>query len=84
VIAATQDADRVILAGQLAAAGILKRAGIDAFDSGRDVRKLGGYGIRLKEAAFDPARRRSDDILASILGGAAIPPMFATLDPDRD
>ena len=46
--------------------GVFLGAGFDALDSGRDVRKLTGRGIRLNDAAFDPARRRSQNISASI------------------
>lgn len=34
---------------------VFQAAGFDAIDTGRDVQKLGGQGIRLKSAAFDPA-----------------------------
>jgi hypothetical protein len=46
---------------------LYKRAGFDALDSGRDVRKLTGAGIRLSNAKFDPARASDWDITAAIL-----------------
>jgi hypothetical protein len=46
--------------------GIFRTAGYDAIDSGRDVRKLTGEGIRLKEAAFDPSKAKSRNIRAGI------------------
>ena len=35
---------------------VLREAGYDAVDSGRDVHKLSGHGIRSKDAVFDPKR----------------------------
>ena len=35
---------------------MFRRAGFDALDSGRDVLKLDGFGIRHKDAVFDPAK----------------------------
>ena len=63
---------------------LLKGAGFDALDSGRDVRKLTGQGIRLESAAFDPARRRSRNINRSIFGAGAVPLMLLDPDPNRD
>jgi hypothetical protein len=62
--------------------GVLKGAGFDTLDSGRDVRKLTGQGIRLESAAFDPARRRSQNINRSIFGGGAALPFLPDLDPN--
>lgn len=45
---------------------LFRRAGFDAIDAGRDVRKLTGHGIRLKDAVFDPAKANSKDIMASL------------------
>jgi hypothetical protein len=57
---------------------IFMRAGFDAIDSGRDVRKLEGSGIRLKDAAFDPKKAHDRNILASLLlGGLAAPTVLA-------
>ena len=52
---------------------IFKRAGFDALDSGRDVRKLTGDGIRQVSAEFDPAKARSRNTLASIFGLGSVP-----------
>jgi hypothetical protein len=57
-------------------------AGFDALDSGRDVRKLTGEGIRLKDAAFDPAKADDRNILATMMGGGLLAPFV--LDPNRD
>jgi hypothetical protein len=57
---------------------LFKAAGYDALSSGRDVRKLTGVGIRLKEAAFDPKKADSTNIMAGIAGLAALP-TFAQL-----
>jgi hypothetical protein len=54
-------------------AGLLRRAGFNAFDSGRDVRMLTGKGIRHKDAVFDPAKAKSTDIFASVTGAVAVP-----------
>ncbi len=61
---------------------LFKRAGFDALDSGRDVRKLTGDGIRLKEAAFDPARRSSRDIMASLMLGLPVAGALAWGPPE--
>jgi hypothetical protein len=42
------------------------RAGYDALDSGRDVLKLTGKGIRSKDAKFDPAKAKQTNIMASL------------------
>jgi hypothetical protein len=47
---------------------IFKGAGFDAIDTGRDVRKLTGAGIRLKNAAFDPKKKDSTNIMWGLLG----------------
>jgi hypothetical protein len=58
---------------------VFVRAGFDALDSGRDVRKLTGEGIRLKEATFDPKKARSHNITASVAAGTAAAPTLADL-----
>jgi hypothetical protein len=63
--------------------GVLKRAGFDAIDSGRDVRKLVGTGIRSKDAAFDPARRDDLNIFAALPFGALIAGQ-GLADPSRE
>jgi len=62
---------------------IFVRAGFTAIDSGGDVYTLTGKGMRLKEAAFDPARKHDPNLLASILGGALVSPAL-TDDPNRE
>ena len=47
---------------------IMKAAGYDAIDAGRDVRKLTGAGIRLSTAKFNPRRGSSHDITAGLAG----------------
>jgi hypothetical protein len=44
---------------------VFRNAGYDALDSGRDVRKISAFGIRLKDAVFDPAKAHWPDIMAS-------------------
>jgi hypothetical protein len=61
---------------------IFSDAGFDALDSGRDVRKLIGDGIRQKDAAFDPRRAHEYSTLASLLGLLALPAMGRTDDPN--
>ena len=64
---------------------IFTRAGFDALDSGRDVWKLTGPGIRQVSAAFDPAKARSHNTLASIFGLGSIPVVEAVRpDPSSD
>lgn len=41
---------------------LLRDAGFDAIDTGRDVRMLGALGIRSKDAAFDPALKSRKNI----------------------
>lgn len=53
--------------------GLFRSAGFDAIDSGRDVRKLTGEGIRLKDARFDPSKASSHDIMAGIAGASLLP-----------
>lgn len=63
--------------------GVLRRAGYDAIDSGRDVRKFGGEGIRSKDARFDPAQKSSQNILAGIAAGVfGTPAAYSTLRRD--
>jgi hypothetical protein len=52
--------------------GTFVRAGFDAIDSGRDVRKLAGEGIRHKDAAFDPSKAHLPDIFASLLAALGL------------
>jgi hypothetical protein len=63
---------------------LFDRAGYDAIDSGRDVRKLRGEGIRLKQAAFDPAKRESQNILAGLAGTGFLGPLLPFLCPNSD
>ena len=56
---------------------VLRQAGYDAIDSGRDVRKLTGHGIRSKDAVFDPLTAKDTNIYRSIgigvgIGGAGL------------
>ena len=53
--------------------GLFRSAGFNAIDSGRDVRKLTGEGIRLKNARFDPSKASSRDIMAGIAGASLLP-----------
>lgn len=69
-------------------AEVFRRAGFDALDSGRDVLKLTGRGIRLKDAAFDPRRANAYDIMKSLLlaapvGGTAMGIAWPPLVPDE-
>jgi hypothetical protein len=52
--------------------------------SARDLRKLTGEGIRSKDAAFDPAKWKSRDILASLAGLLSAPLAAATESPKRE
>lgn len=67
---------------------LFRRAGFDALDSGRDVLKLSGHGIRSKDARFDPSRAKDFDIMASVppvaigVGGGA--GMVASSYPNQD
>ena len=56
-------------------AGVLRRAGYDAIDTGGDVLKLTGEGIRHKDAMFDPAKSRSKNIFSSMAGAAPLVPL---------
>ena len=47
---------------------VFRGAGFNALDFGTDVNMLTDFGIRLKDAAFDPARARSRNISASLFG----------------
>ncbi|SMF64706.1 hypothetical protein SAMN06265365_12325 [Tistlia consotensis] len=62
---------------------LLRRAGYDAIDSGRDVLKLGPKGIRLRKAAFDPAKRESSDVLAAEPGSGPAGALLEADDRDR-
>ena len=53
------------------AANAFMNAGFDAIDTGRDVYKLSGDGIRHVDAKFDPANAASRNIFAS-LGGLGL------------
>ena len=57
---------------------VFRAAGYDAIDSGRDVLKLTGTGIRHKDAAFDPAKRKIRNIFATIAGAGAVPALAAS------
>ena len=59
--------------GSRDSSGLFQAAGYDALDSGRDVQKLTGSGIRSKDAAFDPSRASSKDILAVLAGASLLP-----------
>lgn len=65
------------------AKSVFKRAGYDALDYGRDVEKLTGDGIRLANAAFDPAKASSRDITAGVAGAAAAPAALGFARPDE-
>lgn len=75
---ATKYVRQAIEQGASNPAEVFRRAGYDALASGfRDVLKLTGRGIRLKDAAFDPKRANAYDIMKSLLlaapvGGTAI------------
>lgn len=56
---------------------VFKRANFDAIDSGRDVRKLTGDGIRHVDAKFDPAKASSRNIFYS---SGLFPPIYPTED----
>lgn len=58
---------------------VFRAAGYDALDSGRDVLKFKGTGIRHKDAAFDPAQWKNRNIFATIAGaGVAVPVLAAS------
>jgi hypothetical protein len=61
--------------------GLLRAAGYDAIDSGRDVRKLAGDGIRLKDARFDPSKASSKNIMAGVAGASLLPAWMLTGEP---
>lgn len=65
---------------------LFRAAGYDALDSGRDVRKIAETGIRSKDAAFDPSKAASGNIMAGLAGAAMLPAWLlsqdATLRPD--
>jgi len=60
--------------------GILKRAGYNAVDTGRDVIKLDGSGIRLFDAKFDIEKKHLRDITAGIGGGVALSSAISNQD----
>jgi len=60
--------------------GLFRSAGFNAIDSGRDVRKLTGEGIRLKGARFDPSKASSRDIMAGIAGASLLPAYLLSQD----
>jgi hypothetical protein len=65
---------------------VFRRAGFDALDFGTDILKLGGAGIRSKDARFDPKNADSHNIMASVPPiGAGIGVGTAALsDPNLD
>jgi hypothetical protein len=63
---------------------VFLRAGFDALDSGRDVRKLTGFGIRLKNAEFDPAKAHLPDITASVAAPAAAGASYSLVPLEQD
>jgi hypothetical protein len=64
---------------------MLRDAGYDAVDSGRDVRKITGDGIRLKDAEFDPEKAHLQRIMAALLLGLPVAPaVLGAADPGRE
>jgi hypothetical protein len=63
---------------------VFRRAGFDTLDSGGDVRKLSGGGIRLKDATFDPRRARARNVLAGVPGLLAFPAAASLVDPSPE
>lgn len=63
------------------AVGLMKAAGYDAIDTGRDVWKIGGTGIRSKDARFDPNKASSTDIMAGIAGTSLVPAFLFSGEP---
>ncbi len=59
---------------------VLRRAGYDAIDSGRDVRMLKATGIRHKDAAFDPARAGEGGIFLGLGGLGALGATYPSED----
>jgi hypothetical protein len=55
---------------------VFTKAGFDALDSGRDVRTLTGFGQRLKEAAFDPAKADLRNIMAGFAAASLGYPLY--------
>ena len=79
----------VVESGALVRAGLgshddalryIKAAGFGSIDSGRDVVKLTGDGIRLKDAKFDPKKAASKNILAANRGAVPVVPSDPTED----
>ena len=66
--------------GTSGAGGVLRRAGFNSVDTGRDVLMLSGSGIRSAEAAFDPALAASRNIFHGLglplATGAATSPLW--------
>ncbi|MGO4831305.1 hypothetical protein AB4144_03250, partial [Rhizobiaceae sp. 2RAB30] len=65
---------------------VLKGAGFNVIDTGRDVRNLDGFGIRSAQAAFDPAKAGEQGILLSLGALALSPGLFGLMsrpDPSR-
>jgi hypothetical protein len=56
--------------------GVFRNAGFNALDSGRDVRTLTGFGQRLKDAAFDPAKADWQDITAAAAAAPLAYPLY--------
>jgi hypothetical protein len=65
-------------------AEVFLRAGFDALDSGRNVRKLRGFGIRLKNAEFDPAKAHWRDITASVAAPTAAGASYRLVPVEQD
>jgi hypothetical protein len=59
--------------GESGGAALLRRAGFDEIDTGRDVLKLRGTGIRSVDARFDPKRAESANIFAGLAAAGLIP-----------
>ncbi len=57
-------------------------AGFDAIDTGRDVRKLTGSGIRHRDAAFDPERAAERNIFYGLGAASALPWMLPVDDKE--
>ena len=76
--------ERLLLKHKVDPNAILPRAGYDAIDYGTGVQKLTGAGIRSVNAAFNPAMRDSQNIMASIPGAGAVPWPSLTTDPSQE
>ena len=51
----------------------MRRAGFDEIDTGRDIVKLTGTGIRSVDARFDPKRSKSMNIFAGLAAAGLVP-----------